>query len=142
MIWRKYMNNYILIKVTNSINRFISKCNKYNISLFDIKYQSKDEIIVKVNKDDLKNIERYNYYSKIEIYKKLGKDNLIEKIYNLKYLILTFILCLIFMYFISNIIFKVNVIHSNKKIREMLYSELEEYGIKRFSFKKNFRCMY
>ena len=135
------MNNYILIKVKNSINRFISKCDKYNISLFDIKYLSNKEIIVKVNKKDLKDIERYNYYSEIEIYKRLGKDSLIEKIYNLKYFILTFIFCIISMFFISNIIFKVNVIHSNKKIREMLYSELEKYGIKRLSLKKDFKSL-
>lgn len=135
------MNNYILIKVKNSISRFISKCNKYNISLLDIKYLSNNEIIVRVNKKDLKNIELYNYYSDIEIYKKIGKDNLIEKIYNLKYFILTFILCIISMYLISNIIIKVNVIHSNKKIREMLYNELEEYGIKKFSIKKDFNAL-
>ena len=132
------MNKYILIKVTNSINRFINKCNKYNISLLDIKYLSNTEIIVKVEKKDLKNIERYNYYSNIEIYNKLGKDKLLEKLYKFKYLIIMFILCVFFVYYISNIIFNINVIHSNKKIRDMLYNELEEYGIHKYSFKKKF----
>lgn len=132
------MNDYIIIKVTNSIDRFIKKCKKYNIDLLDIKYLSNKEIIIKINKKDLKNIERYNYYSNIEIYKKLGKDKLIEKIYNLKYLIITFLLCIVFMYIISNIIFKINIIHSNKEIREKLYNELETYGIHKYSFKKKF----
>jgi len=132
------MSKYILIKVVNNINRFINKCNKYNIELYNIKYLSKNEIIVKVLVDDLKNIERYNYYSEISIYKKLGKDNIIEKIKKQKILILVFILCIISMYFISNIIVNIEVIHSNKMIRELVKEELEELGLKKYSYKKDF----
>ena len=32
------MNNFILISVKNNIKRFFSKCNKYNIELYDIRY--------------------------------------------------------------------------------------------------------
>jgi len=133
------MNNFILIKVENNINRFINKCNKYNIELYNITYISKNEIIVKVLKNDIKNIERYNYYSNISIYKKLGKDNLIDKIIKQKYIILTFIFCLIAMYFISNIIFDIEIIHSNKKIRELVNEELINNGIKKYSYKKEFK---
>ena len=41
------MNNFILISVKNNIKRFISKCNKYNIELYNItninKMQEKKE---------------------------------------------------------------------------------------------------
>ena len=55
------MNKFILISVTNNITRFIEKCNKYNIELFNISYIEKNKIIVKVFKDDLDNIKLYNY---------------------------------------------------------------------------------
>ena len=42
------------------------------------------------------------------------------------------------MYFISNIIFKINIIHSNKKVRELVKEELNELGIKKYSLKKDF----
>ena len=132
------MNKYILIKVTNNIARFINKCNKYNIEIYDICYVNKNEIIVKIDKSNYKNIKIYNYYSDIEIYKKLGLDKIKEKVYNLKYFILIFILCLLCTYLISNIIININVIHSNKKIRELLKEELYNNGIKEYSFKKNF----
>ena len=132
------MNNYILIKVTGSISRFISKCNKYNFSLLDINYISNDEILVKVKKECLKEIKRYNYYSNVEVYKKIGKDRVLENMCKFKYFIITFIFCIVMMYFFSNIIISINVIHSNKSIRELVYVELEEYGIKKFDFKKDF----
>lgn len=132
------MNKYIIINVKNNIKRFINKCNKYNIELYNINYIDKDNIIVKINKEDYKNIKTYNYYSEIEIYRNVGIDYFFNRIDKLKYFILSFILCLIFTYLISNIILRINVIHSNKNIRELVSDELYEYGIKKYSIKKDF----
>lgn len=132
------MNKYIIINVKNNIKRFINKCNKYNIELYNINYIDKDNIIVKINKKDYKNIKTYNYYSEIEIYRNVGIDYFFNRIDKLKYFILSFILCLVFTYLISNIILRINVIHSNKNIRELVSDELYEYGIKKYSIKKDF----
>lgn len=132
------MNKFILIEVTNNIKRFIDKCKKHDIELYNVTYIDKNKIIVKINKEELELIKRYNYYSEIKIYRKLGIDSIKEKIFNQKYFILLFIICLIGMYFISNIILKINVIHSNKKIRELVSEELSEYGITKYSYKKDF----
>ena len=117
------MNKYIIIRVTHDIKRFINKCNSYNIELYNIKYIDKDNIIVKIKKDDFDNI-RIDYY--------------IYKINKLKYFILCFVIMIICMFLVSNIILKINVIHSNKKVRELVYSELYDNGIKIFSIKKDF----
>lgn len=132
------MNKYIIIKVTQDIKRFINKCNSYNIELYNIKYIDKDNIIVKIKKDDFDNIKIYNYYSNIEIYNKVGIDYYIHKINKLKYFILCFVVMIICMFLVSNIILKINVIHSNKKVRELVYSELYDNDIKIFSIKKDF----
>lgn len=132
------MNKYIIIRVTHDIKRFINKCNSYNIELYNIKYIDKDNIIVKIKKDDFDNIKIYNYYSNIEIYNKVGIDYYIHKIRKLKYFILCFVIMIICMFLVSNIILKINVIHSNKKVRELVYSELYDNGIKIFSIKKDF----
>lgn len=132
------MNKYIIIRVTHDIKRFINKCNSYNIELYNIKYIDKDNIIVKIKKDDFDNIKIYNYYSNIEIYNKVGIDYYIHKINKLKYFILCFVIMIICMFLVSNIILKINVIHSNKKVRELVYSELYDNGIKIFSIKKDF----
>lgn len=132
------MNKYIFIIVNNNIKRFINKCNSYNIELHNLNYIDKNKIIVKINKDDYHIIKRYNYYSEIDIYKKIGLDNIREKIFNQKYFILLFIVLIIIMYIVSNIILKVNVIHSNKKVRNLVINELEEHGIKKYSYKKDF----
>lgn len=132
------MNKFIIIKVENNIKRFLDKSKKYNIELHDIKYINDNEILVKIYENDYKNIKRYNYYSEITLYKRIGIDYIKDKIYELKYFILVFLVCMISMYFISNIIIDIEVIHSNKSIRELVSDELKENGIKRFSYKKSF----
>ncbi len=132
------MSKFIVIKVTNNIKRFINKCRTNNFELYDINYLDKNNIIIKIKKEDLENIKKYNYYSEINIYKNMGFDYLLEKIKNLKYFITCFILLLLSMFLISNIILKINVIHSNKKIRELVTEELYSNGIKKYSYKKNF----
>ena len=133
------MNKYIIIKVVGNINRFIGKCNKYNIELYNIDYVDKDIITVKINKNDLDIIKKYNYYSEISIYKFLGIDYIKDSITKLKYLIIMFSICIIGLFLTSNIIFKVDVIHSNKKVRELVIEELEKNGIKKYSLKKSFK---
>ena len=132
------MNKFIIIKVKNNIKRFLDKSNKYDIELHNIIYINDNEILVKIFDKDFKKIKRYNYYSEITIYKRLGLDYIKDKIYELKYLILVFFVCIISLYFISNIIVDIDVIHSNKNIRELLIDELELNGIKKYSYKKDF----
>lgn len=132
------MNKFIIIKVENNIKRFLDKSNKYDIELHNIIYINDNEILVKIFDKDFKNIKRYNYYSEITLYKRMGLDYIKDKIYELKYLILVFFICIICMYFISNIIIDIEIIHSNKNIREIVRDELELNGIKKYSYKKDF----
>lgn len=133
------MNKFIIIKVKNNIKKFLDKSKKYNIELHDINYINNNEILVKIFKKDYKNIKRYNYYSEIILYKKLGLDYIKDRIIELKYFILVFFICLISLYFISNIILEINIIHSNKNIRELVREELKLNGIKKYTYKKNFK---
>lgn len=132
------MSKFIAIKVTNNIKRFINKCTNNNFELYDINYLDKNNIIIKIKKEDLEKIKKCNFYSEINIYKNIGTDYLLEKIINLKYFIISFIFLLALMILISNIILKINVIHSNKKIRELVTEELYLNGIKKYSYKKSF----
>ena len=48
------------------------------------------------------------------------------------------ILGLIFIWFLTRVIFSVEVIHQDKEIRTLLMSELKKYDIRRYSFKKSY----
>lgn len=122
-----------------NINRFIKKLNNNKIEILSLKYKSKDEAdIIIYKKDYSKLLEIKSIYeiTELEIFGliKIKKNLKLSK----HIIIITFISFLIFLMF-TNVVFKVEVIHSNKDIRDLLLKELEKEGIKKYTFKKTYK---
>ena len=119
-----------------NINRFIKKLNNNKIEILSLKYKSKDEadiIIYKKDYSKLLKIKSIYEITELEIFGliKIKKNLKLSK----HIIIITFISFLIFLMF-TNVVFKVEVIHSNKDIRDLLLKELDREGIKKYTFKK------
>ena len=122
-----------------NINRFIKKLNNNKIEILSLKYKSKDEadiIIYKKDYSKLLKIKSIYEITELEIFGliKIKKNLKLSK----HIIIITFISFLIFLMF-TNVIFKVEVIHSNKDIRDLLLKELDREGIKKYTFKKTYK---
>lgn len=129
------MNNYYFVKVTGNINRFLLKCN---INILNIKYISKDIIIIKINKNDYKSLKRmFNY--KFRIIDKYGlcKIKDLYKKYNI--FIISFIFGLILLVFLSNVIFSVEINSSNDILNNLIKEELSYNGIEKYKIKKSYK---
>ena len=129
----------IKIKVIGSdINSFIKRLYKISVFPNDINYLSADELIITINYDDYYVIKKefvdlkFKKLNDLGIYKikPFFKKNII--------ILVSMIISILFIYFLSNIIVKVDVIHSNKEIRELVAAELEELGIRRLTLKKDY----
>ena len=122
-----------------NINRFIKKLNNDKIEILSLKYKSKDEadiIIYKKDYSKLLKIKSIYEITELEIFGliKIKKNLKLSK----HIIIITFISFLIFLMF-TNVVFKVEVIHSNKDIRDLLLKELDREGIKKYTFKKTYK---
>lgn len=122
-----------------NINRFIKKLNNNKIEILSLKYKSKDEadiIIYKKDYSKLLKIKSIYEITELEIFGliKIKKNLKLSK----HIIIIAFISFLIFLMF-TNVIFKVEVIHSNKDIRDLLLKELDREGIKKYTFKKTYK---
>ena len=131
------MNNYIWI-YTDDIKKtkFIRKCYEYNINVLDIKELS-DKTLFLIEQNDFNKLKKYSVY-KYKIYSETGIEYLKNKIKERKHFLLAIIFGIVLIFFLSNVIVSVEIIHSKKEIRELLADELEEYGLKRLSLKKSF----
>ena len=132
------MNKYIRVKVSGKnsnyfINKLISKNILYsNLCIFS-KYIEFD-------------LDRENYHKlldiktsyDISIVSYLGIYKYLFFIIRYVYIFLFIILGVCINIFLSRIIFSVEVVHSNSKIRELIYNDLERYGIKKYSFKVSY----
>lgn len=122
-----------------NINRFIKKLTSRKIDILSLKYINDNEINIVIYKKDydkvlkiksIYNVIDTDVYGYLKI-KKLIKIN--------KHLIVILALAYILFTFLVNTIFAVEVIHSNKSIRDLLVKELENYDIKKYSLKKDYK---
>ena len=132
----KIFSSSIKIKVTGrNINNFLKRLINNNINIEKVIPISHKEIDLIINYQDLDkvlklktiyNIKIVRYYGKLRIIKRIKKDIFI-------------LISLLLIYTLSNVIFKVEVIHSNKNIIKLVTKELEDNGIKKYKFVKNYQ---
>ena len=127
----------IKIKVkTSKKDRLYKECYKKNINIYNID-EDNNYVYLLINEDDYKIIKSMwfikviskDYYG----YKKwLNNKSLLVCV---GIVLIVFILSIVL---INNYIIKVQIIHENRELKDMLYSSLKEMGIKKNSWKKDY----
>ena len=135
----EFLKSKVLLKIKGkNINRFIKKLTVRKISILSLRYINENEVLVLIYKRD------YEKVLKIKtIYDVLEKDVFgfikLKKVLKLNiHLIVILVICGVFFLILTNMVFDVNVIHSNKDIRSLVSEELKENGIKKYAFKKSY----
>ena len=132
------MNKIIWVRSKcNDYYRFISKVQYLNINILDIKYEN-NYVYLKIDSKYLEKLNKYLVSYKFRVVNVTGIYKVIEILKkNYIFVICLFIGIILFLVF-SNMIVKINIIHENKDIREIISDELDEYGITVLSFKKSY----
>ncbi|MDO5568875.1 MAG: sporulation protein YqfD [bacterium] len=134
------MKSYLLIEVTGkNINNYIERIIKKKINIYFSKIINNKTAYLKIEYSDYPRLLKYKSTYKLKILNYYGLIKT-KRIFNKnKILFLLIIFAVIFITILSNVILKVEVIHSNKEIRLLLTQELNNYGIKKYSFKKTYQ---
>lgn len=128
-------NNIYVLKINNK--KILNKLIKYNVYFLNIDFKDNNYYV---------DVDYYNY-NKILKYKKIYEIELISikgllkyKYLLKKYYIISLIMFvgIFYLYFLSNIIFKVNILTNDKEIRDIISNELNYHGISKYKFKKNY----
>lgn len=132
------MKHYRLVRIkTNQKSKILLKLNKINISMRNIRFQD-NYVYFEVNDNDIRRIKKYLISEKIEIIDDTGIYKIKKEIKNnLLFITSTIFACIIFL-ILSNIIVKVNVVHSDSHLRELLLEALKERGVENLTFKKSY----
>ncbi len=121
-----------------NINRFIKKLRTKKIEILSLKYKNPNEADIIIYKKDYETVLKIKSIYDVTELDVFGLIKIKRKIKISKHLIvLTLIAFAIFLFF-THVIFDVEVIHSNKDIRNLLLNELKAEGIKKLSFKKSY----
>lgn len=126
---------YIKTKVSNK-NRILMKLYKNRIPVYDV--VSKGEVLyLKVLQSDYEKIKKHIVTAKFYYVNDSGIFKVKRMITPLKIFAVLFFFAAVF--FFSRVIVKVEVVHSNKEIRELVKKSLDEQGIHFLSFKKDYQ---
>jgi similar to stage IV sporulation protein len=140
---RKIMDYFEGIVVIHAegrnIERFLSYLYKLKISIIDIKCSDRSNAIVKIYNRDLDKVLNMKTTYEIKVIKYEGKLRLREGIKKNKFLIISIIIGYLLLLLLSNVIFSVEVIHSNARVRNLIINELKERNISKWHLKKDYK---
>ena len=136
----KIFSSSIKIKVTGrNINNFLKRLINNNINIEKVIPISHKEIDLIINYQDLDKVLKLKTIYNIKIVRYYGKLRIIKRVKKDIFILSSLLISLLLIYTLSNIIFKVEVIHSNKNIIKLVTKELEDNGIKKYKFVKNYQ---
>ena len=134
-----FFSSNIRIKIIGkNTNNFIKRLIRNKINIIKVIPISYKEIDLIVNYNDLDRILKFKTIYDIKIKAYYGKLKILKFIKKNIYLFSFLILGIILIYILSNIIFNVEVIHSNNNLIKVINEELNNYGIKKYSFVKSY----
>ena len=133
------LSSKVLINIKGkNIDKFIKRINSKKIEILELKYISSEDINILIKKEDLKKLEKIKTVYEIKIIDFKGLEKAKNIVLNSKYIIIFVLFFLIILYILSNIIFGINIVTTDSKMKEILLEDLNKEGIKKYNFKKNY----
>ena len=133
------MKHIIRVRVKTSNKTYLLlKLNRINIDIKNIKYED-NYLYFNMFTKDLERLNKYLISYDVEIIDDVGIYKLKKALkVNMLFIVSIIFSCLVFM-ILNNLTIKVNIIHQDKSIRELIDSDLKEFGVKPLSFKKSYK---
>ena len=137
-ILKKFESKISIYVTGKNIERFIKRLYKNNINIYDVKRINRNKMYLKINNNDYDKIIKIKTIYEITECESYGLIKIKKEILKNKFIIIFTIISLIIIILLSNITFSIEIVHSSNSIRNIIYSELEKNGIKKYKFKKNY----
>ena len=132
------MNTFLWIELDKKVKeRFLLKCFKMRVNIYETK-EEKDSIWVRIEESDYAKIKKF-WFIKIKATRLTGFKAVKKKIYFHRVFLVSILFGCVLLYLLSHIIVEVEVIHSNKDIRDKVTTALANHGIKKDTLKKSYQ---
>ncbi len=133
------MKRFLKVKIkTLKKTELLMKLNKIGANIRDISYD-RDGVIIEVLSSDLKKIKKYLLSYKLEILDETGVYKVLKNIRINSLTVVAIIFGLILFLILNNLTIKVNIVHQDSELREIIEEDLKKYGVVPLSFKKSYQ---
>lgn len=118
--------------------RFILKLNKKHINIYKISKISSEKLQIIINYTDFEKLLKLNTIYDIKIDNYLGMVKGKQQLFKYYHVLIIGILCIIFLYLLSHIIFSVEIVTNDEDMKKKLTRTLKNYEISNYKFQKSF----
>ena len=125
--------------VGSNINNYLRRVIKKKINIIELIPISFREIHVILKYSDYKRLLEFKSIYEVEVIDKLGSKKIEANVKRNFWLILFMLLGLFLIILLSRMIFSIDIIHSDKRIRELVREELDKRGIDIYRFKFDYK---
>lgn len=136
----KFLKGYVIIKVYGrNTERLLNICMRRSIDVRDIKRCSDGSVIMRIRKNDFKNLRpiAYKTHTKVHIVNKKGLYAF-RRQYKHRYgIIIGTVLCAVFLAILPHFVWTVNIYGNEDTETEAIADSLKEIGIYRGALKRN-----
>ena len=134
------MNSYLILKVSGkNIPKFILRCKNNNINILKLEQISYKEALIKINYKDYDKLLKIKSIYDITLINNTGFLKFKELLNKHKYFLIMFTFGILFLIYLCNIIFEVDVISTNNELNNLVKKDLENYNIKKYKLKKSYK---
>ncbi len=134
------MNSYLILKVSGkNIPKFILRCKNNNINILKLEQISYKEALIKINYKDYDKLLKIKSIYDITLINNTGLLKFKELLNKHKYFLIMFTFGILFLIYLCNIIFEVDVISTNNELNNLIKKDLENYNIKKYKLKKSYK---
>lgn len=136
----EYVKSTLVLKITGKRpENFIRKLIQNQIELLKIEQKNRNEIWIKIYKEDYEKILEYKTIYDIHTIEVHGILRIKKQVKTHKIFLCFILLGIILLYGMSLIISEVEIVHTNRAIRSLLSDELKQYGIEKNHFRKSYQ---
>jgi len=133
------VNNYIKVIVEGkNVNNYIKWLIKQKIHIINLNVIRHNKLELIVEYKNYKQLSQYSKTYKIKILKKYGILKIFEIFKRNSCIFVSIIIAISFLYFLSNIIFSIEVVYNDQEIVNNIEKELKKYNIEKYKLKKDY----
>ncbi len=130
--------SYYRIKIIGKSPKiFLKRIIKMNIHIINISYINND-VYIDIDHDNYQKLLKLKTSYKYKIIKRFGISNIVFLLNKYQFFYLTVLFSILIIYILSNIIFEVDVINNDEKIKRLVYEELNNYKVSKFHLVKSY----
>ena len=122
-----------------NVNRYLLRLSKNHISLLSVLKKSKDEYDILIYFKDYELAQKLNTIYDIHIIEYGGWEQEKKYFKKNKWIYLALIFSLLFLFFLSRLIFEVEIVTNDQAMKNRLLKELKELSIDKYHFQKSYQ---